>query len=413
MRTNQSRGHSASGHNRSGAPVGMRPERLEGRQLLSAAPLFSDSPHAAPATISGSIFYDANRNGKRDPGDTPLGRRVYIDLNHNGRYDRNEPLTRATLAGDYTFGGLAGGTYLIRAILPAGWSQTTPATLAGQTVKVGAGQHAAGTAFGESPIVTSPAAFWSGYGRDAQHTGISAVGSQTIHKIHWTTPVDLQPQFSGNDLLIHYGSPVMTQANTIIIPVKTVATHGFRLEVRDGATGSLKWQQSSDYLLPPHGWVPSFSGTLVGDRVYYPGAGGTIWYRGNLDAPGQAPVTQLAFFGLANYSANKASYDASVFIDSPITADAQGNLYFGFRVTGDTPLHLQGGVARISASGVGTFVAAADAAGDPTATKAAQGSAPARAMTGSFSTWRSTAAAFSRPPRSAQTNTSWPWTARR
>jgi hypothetical protein len=43
------------------------------------------------------------------------------------------------------------------------------------------------------------------------------------------------------------------------------------------------------------------------------------------------------------------AYDANVFISTPITADSAGNLYFGFTVTGATPLNLASGLARIAA----------------------------------------------------------------
>ena len=81
---------------------------------------------------------------------------------------------------------------------------------------------------------------WLHHARDAQHTGLSSVASQCINGIRWQMPVDLAPQYtaSGN-LLIHYGSPLMTAANAVIVPVKTGATGGFRVEARDGLTGAL------------------------------------------------------------------------------------------------------------------------------------------------------------------------------
>src|ERR1700676_3797918 len=79
-----------------------------------------------------------------------------------------------------------------------------------------------------------PSAFWQGYARDPEHTGLSAVGSQPLAAIHWQTPVDLNPQYSGSDLLIHYGSPAITANNTVIVPVKTGASGGFTLEGLNG-----------------------------------------------------------------------------------------------------------------------------------------------------------------------------------
>jgi hypothetical protein len=74
---------------------------------------------------------------------------------------------------------------------------------------------------------------WSTFGRDAQHTAQSTTASQPLNRVVWQTPVDLQPQYSGNgSLLAHYGSPLMTAANTIIVPVKT------------GATGDSAWKRA-------------------------------------------------------------------------------------------------------------------------------------------------------------------------
>src|SRR5207253_2151601 len=59
------------------------------------------------------------------------------------------------------------------------------------------------------------AAFWTGFGGNAQHTAVSSVASQPLEGIRWQAPVDLAPQYSGSDLLIHYGEPAVTQNNTL------------------------------------------------------------------------------------------------------------------------------------------------------------------------------------------------------
>src|SRR5882724_12836697 len=224
---------------------------------------------------------------------------------------------------------------------------------------------------------------WNNHSRDSQHTALSSVASQPLNAVRWQTPVDLNPQYSGGDLLIHYGSPLITPANTIIVPVKTGASGGFRMEGRNGGNGSLIWTQTTDYILPPHNWTPSYSPTLTpSQRLYFAGAGGTVFYRDNLDANSGA-TGRLAFYGISNYNLNPGAYNSTVFINTPITSDAAGNIYFGFQVTGANPLNLQSGVARIASSGVGSWVSATSAAADPAIIKVVHNCAPALSNDGS------------------------------
>src|SRR5207248_10792024 len=131
---------------------------------------------------------------------------------------------------------------------------------------------------------------------------------------------------------------------------------------------SLIWSQTSDYLIPPHNWTPSYAPALApGNRLYFPGAGGAVYFRDNVDSGAPALIGQLAFFGFSNYIANPAAFNATVFIDTPITPDSAGNIYFGFRTSGTAPLGLQSGIARIDANGSGTWVSAVDASGGDTA----------------------------------------------
>src|SRR5262249_16003866 len=83
----------------------------------------------------------------------------------------------------------------------------------------------------------------------------------------------------------------------------------------------------------------------------------------NVDGTPTAPV-QLAYFGLANYNANPGAYNATVFIDTPLTADSAGDIFFGVRVTGANPANLTSAIVRIDAAGSGTGPSAAAAADD-------------------------------------------------
>lgn len=227
-----------------------------------------------------------------------------------------------------------------------------------------------------APPVSGPA--WWGFGRDAQHAAVSGIATQDLNRIAWSTPVDLAPQYRPNGtLLIHYGSPVVTDRNTVLLPVKTGATDGFRIEARSGGNGARIWSQESDYVLPPHNWVPSYNLVITpGGRLYAPAAGGKLLARDNPDSANGALQTPV-FYGAGTYAADSAAFDATVFINTPITSDAQGNVFFGFVVTGANPAGLVSGIARVDAQGTGRWVAAAAAAGDAAIAKPANNGAPA------------------------------------
>src|SRR2546423_14179365 len=88
---------------------------------------------------------------------------------------------------------------------------------------------------------------WQTFGGDAQHTALSGVRGDSVHSILWQTPVDLM--VSGD--AIHYGSPIFTPNNTVVVPVKTGLTDGFEVKAFNGATGALIYTQATDYSLPP------------------------------------------------------------------------------------------------------------------------------------------------------------------
>ena len=215
------------------------------------------------------------------------------------------------------------------------------------------------------PGARSAQAGWGTFAGNPQHTALSAVASQPLQFIRWSTPVDLAPPTGS--ILIHYGSPLVTPGNTVIVPVKTGSTGGYLVEARTAQDGSLLWSADTDYILPPHNWTPSYSPTLTAsNRLYFAGAGGTVYFRDAVDTGGPATIGHLAFFGLSNYLAARSSFDATVFVDSPLTADAAGTIYFAFRTSGSAPLGLQSGIARIDAAGNGSWVSAVAASGGDT-----------------------------------------------
>lgn len=225
---------------------------------------------------------------------------------------------------------------------------------------------------------------WPGYGRNAQHTALTGYSAQPLNRIKWSMPVDLAPQYSGNLLLIHYGTPMVTHANTVVVPVKTGASGGFRVEARRSTDGSQLWSVNTDYLLPPHNWTPSMGCTLtVGNEVVIPAAGGTILRRTDADLAA-GTTTRIVYYGQSNYNAAATAYNNNVWINTPITSDNKGNIYFGVYVGGSTPLGLASSIVRIGRDGTMTTVTATAAAADAAINQVTHNCAPALSSDGAI-----------------------------
>jgi hypothetical protein len=115
------------------------------------------------------------------------------------------------------------------------------------------------------------------------------------------------------------------------------------------------------------------------NRLYFAGAGGTVYYCDSPDTNQSPIIGQIAFYGLTNYLANTNAYLANVFICTPITSDRYGNIFFGFQVTGANPANLQSGIARIDFNGNGTWIAASSTVTNATIGQVAMNCSPALA----------------------------------
>jgi len=221
------------------------------------------------------------------------------------------------------------------------------------------------------------------FAANGQHTAVFQVPGAELNAIRWSTTIDLHPGVNA-----HYGSPVISAGNTIFVPVKT-ATDGFQVKALNGTTGAERYTTiATDYIMPAHNWVPIVNpaiATFVDNgaqvtRLYYPGAGGTILFIDNPDSSSHTAPTRRAFFGIDTYNSNTAAFNGSVFVNTPITTDSKGNIFFGFRVQGTAPSPLnttQSGFARLTPNGTGTFVLASAAANDSNIARDSHNSAPA------------------------------------
>jgi hypothetical protein len=235
------------------------------------------------------------------------------------------------------------------------------------------------------PVVPVDGPPWAGFGGNAQHTALGQVASQHLVGFYWTTAVDQAPDLSSGSLLTHYGSPVITRHNTVLVPVKIGALGTFRVQARVGATGDLLWQLTSDYIVPPHRWIPSFNPVLTpSGQMAMPLIGGRVQVCDDADSPTTPGVTNIAFYGNLAYAAAPTAFNNTLFINTPLTSDSAGNLYFGFTITAVAPGGpSSGGIARIGANGSASFVTAGAVTGDTTLVKPQTNCAPVLSSDGS------------------------------
>ena len=257
---------------------------------------------------------------------------------------------------------------------------------------------------------------WAGFAGNAQHTAVARTPPQPFRRIRWTAKVDLAPVLVDRELLIHYGSPMITAANTVLVPTRVSAKAGFRVVAYSGTSGARRWSLDTDYRPPAfRAAVRAFTPPLpaVADArqaLAVAGAGGTVLMRGHANLAVGA-VHRRVFYGAAQWKAHRSAYDKAVQITTPLTAGPDGSVYFGFTVTGATPAHLSSGIARIDAHGHATWITAAAAAGNQAVTGVAINCAPALSPAGTtvYITVTAPGAASwsgSTPPRSSHGSTS-------
>ena len=287
-------------------------------------------------------------------------------------------------------------------------------------------------------------ASWNQLNGNAQHTGQSSAVAQPLDQVLWSVPLDLEPWGA-----VHYGDPIFTSGNTVIVPIKVTWSaqnqnaQNFFIEGLNSVTGQVLWTSvptgtisgasntgpiiitsdnnglvtgdsvtiggvlgntaangtftvtyinsnqfslngttgngtysgggtwvsntgDSSYIEPTYSWIPPMQPVYdaVTNRVYFAGPGGTLDYIANPDTAGTPTVVQEAFYGNSNYLANESAYNSSIFINTGLTVDSSGNVYFGFTETGTNPSGINdGGIVRISPTGTAAYTLAYSAVG--------------------------------------------------
>jgi hypothetical protein len=171
---------------------------------------------------------------------------------------------------------------------------------------------------------------WYGYGGNPQHTSTSSVPAAAMGNILWDVEVDKYPQNAGSS---HYAAPSITAANTVVFGVKTGESDGWEIQGRSGANGALMWDKVTDYSVPTTSetsWTSTYPMGLVMSGVAFAGGGGTIYVKTNADQASSL-VNRFCFYQpIATYLKSPSSF-APLKINTPMTADKVGNIFYGYR----------------------------------------------------------------------------------
>ncbi len=128
-------------------------------------------------SIVGTVFNDANANGTLDSGEAGVaGRTVFLDIDGTGAPDATNVSTTTDANGNYTFLGLASGSYTVREVVPSGVTATTQA----RTVTVTSGQSASNVNFGEELPAITGTVFTDLNGNGQFDTGDQGVAGRTV-----------------------------------------------------------------------------------------------------------------------------------------------------------------------------------------------------------------------------------------
>jgi parallel beta-helix repeat protein len=107
------------------------------------------------ASVTGTVFNDANHNGKADTGELGLkGRTVFADLDSDGVVSETDIQAVTDSSGNYRLFGVPSGTIRVRLKPTSGWTQTFPASF--RTVTIASLGLAKGVTFGQTKAAVVP-----------------------------------------------------------------------------------------------------------------------------------------------------------------------------------------------------------------------------------------------------------------
>jgi outer membrane protein assembly factor BamB len=186
-----------------------------------------------------------------------------------------------------------------------------------------------------------PSSGWTQWGKNAQHQNVTDAEGQPLDAATadfvYDPFVTQEQQDTGGDLNVHYQVPLV-RGSDVWMEVKSgtytplapdfsnFATHWNSqvwseqlLRVTHGRLVE-QWNFESDWKPEPATiavWEPVFHAALVGDSLFIPGAGGTAF---KVDAESGQVEGRFNPFG--------DTIDPATYVAGPISADADGNVYY-------------------------------------------------------------------------------------
>jgi hypothetical protein len=195
--------------------------------------------------------------------------------------------------------------------------------------------------------------------------------SQSLALDHWHTGLDDDPSYYGNAVFIHYASPVVSPGNTVLYAFRynqtvnnTTDYNNWHVMARNGASGNVLYTVKTDFLAPviwPNDWTSVFPLCLTPVKlngVWNTGvaagaAGGSVLILSNADTASYTQNRVVFYTTFADYTANASAY-SNIYINTPITPDGNGNIYFGYTVKGSDPANFPqlgaGGIVKMNVS---------------------------------------------------------------
>ena len=204
-------------------------------------------------------------------------------------------------------------------------------------------------ACGGSGSAVPPTGGWAQWGSNPQHTGMVGVTGQSLAfqlaDILYDPFVSMEQAESGGGLIAHFQA-TLVDGNDFYTVIKSGTYVPCNLQgswTAGQACGPNTWNQEiwnearytwingqavqiwsyqSDWNPETNGvalsgWEPVFHPVYANQFIYVPGAGGAIWKLNKTDG---TAVSHITAFG--------ATLDANTFVAGPLSADAQGNIYY-------------------------------------------------------------------------------------